>query len=298
MNQEKEEVNYPSLIILGTQRSGTTLLTRILSTHSDLFLQNEISVESVFGSNKLEDILRNINNQVQNRHGRTINQLLVDMQKSKWGLKDPELTYHLDSLKLLSNKSKFLHLVRDGRAVVNSYMNNKWGLGTTAYTGALRWNKEVNLIENFLNENACDYLTIKFEDLVSQPEVTLKNICHFTGLQYEKSLLDFHMKKANYKINASNKNTNSTLSPMLLEQWQRAFSTKQIESIEFVGKSTLKRFGYKLITSGCRPSFISRAASFLHQKIIGELQIQYQLKRISLKKKFRNNKIKSQNYKL
>ena len=39
---------YPNIILLGTQRSGTTLLTRMLSAHSAIFIQNEISVEKIF----------------------------------------------------------------------------------------------------------------------------------------------------------------------------------------------------------------------------------------------------------
>tara|TARA_B100001964_G_C14132033_1_gene553365 strand:+ start:204 stop:1079 length:876 start_codon:yes stop_codon:yes gene_type:complete len=284
MDQNKEKIRPPSLIILGTQRSGTTLLTRILSSHNDLFLQNEISVESVFISENLEDILDNIDKQIQKRHGQTINNLLTAKKKAQWGLKDPEFTYHLGSLRLFTDKTKFIHLVRDGRGVVNSYINNKWGLGTTAYTGALRWNREVSLIESFLSESKNDSLTIRFEDLVSSPEKTLKRICEFLDLDYKEELLLFYKENPNYKINASNKNTNSALSSAFADQWRDSFSESEVEAIEFVGQRNLEKFGYNLTTNCKRPSWIKRFASCIHQAVVGEMQIQYQLKRIKFKR--------------
>ena len=36
------------IFLLGTQRSGTTLLTRILSAHPDIFIQNELPLDTIF----------------------------------------------------------------------------------------------------------------------------------------------------------------------------------------------------------------------------------------------------------
>ena len=73
---------YPNIILLGTQRSGTTLLTRMLSAHSAIFIQNEISVEKIFfGQPSTNEINARCNEQIELRHGLSISQLLENENK-------------------------------------------------------------------------------------------------------------------------------------------------------------------------------------------------------------------------
>jgi len=37
------------IFIMGTQRAGTTLLTRIMSAHPQMFVQNELDLPEIFG---------------------------------------------------------------------------------------------------------------------------------------------------------------------------------------------------------------------------------------------------------
>ena len=73
---------YPNIILLGTQRSGTTLLTRMLSAHSAIFIQNEISVEQVFKDSIPENIVERCNEQIKKRHGKSIVELLKNENKT------------------------------------------------------------------------------------------------------------------------------------------------------------------------------------------------------------------------
>ena len=139
----KEEITLPGLFILGTQRSGTTLLARVLSSHPDFFAQTEgVNIRKIFYSAKsIDDISANFNNQFIKIHNDvSINDFLKQKKIKNWGYKDPRLTEYLESLDLIINTSertcKFILIVRDARGVVNSYIDNKWGLGTNAYTGA------------------------------------------------------------------------------------------------------------------------------------------------------------------
>ena len=130
------------IFIIGTQRSGTTLLTRMLSAHPGLFIQNEMGTYGVFDKPYTTEALHGrITGRLRDRYSIDVNSL--ESEGVLWGWKDPMLTPHLDELAEHYPGSKFIVIIRDPRAVVASYIDNAWGLGTTPYTGALRWHDEV-----------------------------------------------------------------------------------------------------------------------------------------------------------
>jgi len=276
-------LNYPNVILLGTQRSGTTLLTRMLSAHSQLFIQNEISVEQVFKDSIPENIVERCNEQIKKRHGKSIVELLKNENKTLWGFKDPQLTEHLGALEPFLKTTKFITIVRDARGVVNSYLNNKWGLGTTAYTGAIRWRDEVLAQENFMQKAPEQCLYIKYEDLVTKQEETLRKICSHLEIPFENTLIEYHKKKAQFKINASNINTSKGTTRHFSTRWKNNLTVRQVSEIEFIAKELLQRHGYELATTAERPHSLRAFYYQVHQAVVGELQIQYQLKKFALR---------------
>ena len=78
------------LFLIGTQRSGTTLLTKMLSAHKDIYVKNEVPVLKVFtpGASR-KDIERAIDGFIKEGTGKSIEALLQSENKSVWGLKDP-----------------------------------------------------------------------------------------------------------------------------------------------------------------------------------------------------------------
>ena len=277
------ELNYPNVILLGTQRSGTTLLTRMLSAHSQLFIQNEISVQHVFTQSEPDEIVKRCNEQIEKRHGVTISELLKNESKTLWGFKDPQLTEHLSALEPFLKTTKFITIIRDARGVVNSYIDNKWGLGTTAYTGAIRWRNEVLAQESFMKKAQTQCLYIRYEDLVSEQEQTLRKVCDHLEIPFESSLIEYHKKKAQFKLNASNINTNKGATKHFSTRWKSELTSRQVSEIEYVTGGLLKKNGYKLMTSADKPHILRRLYYHLHQSIVGEIQIQFQLKRVAVK---------------
>ncbi len=274
------------LFILGTQRSGTTLLARILSSHKDIFIQNEISVEKVFeGVNDPAKMLSLMDVQIQERHGDSLEDVLQKEGKSVWGVKDPELTYHLEKLEQFIPESKMLLILRDGRGVVNSYMENKWGLGTNAYTGAIRWKEEVEQLLDFAERHKEQVLVVRFEDLITGMEAELRRICSHFGVEFDPEMLKYDKKKAMFKENPHNVNTNKAPDITLAEKWQSRLSPREVGIIEYVAGDTLKAHGYELAGEKVCPSAIERAYYLVHQKIIGEIQLQWQWRRSLIRKK-------------
>ena len=265
------------IFLLGTQRSGTTLLTRILSSHPSLYIQNELPMEGLFdGVLDKETLINRIVAKVFDIHGVT---LPVETGKAPiWGWKEPLLTYELDTLESCFPDSKYVLIIRDGRGVVNSYIDNRWGLGTTAYTGALRWQKEVALQMAFAKKMQEKCLTIRYEDLVQNlPEVLLQ-LCEFIGIEFSTHMLEFHNKKLDFKVNRENVNTTKPADQSHSDKWRKALSAREIALIELVANHELEANSYTLEQDSISPSWLELLYYRVHQKIVGEFQLQYKWK--------------------
>lgn len=265
------------IFLLGTQRSGTTLLTRILSSHPKLYIQNELPMDGMFaGELSKASLLTRITSTIEDMHSVSLSS--EHGTEPIWGWKDPLLTYHLESLKQHFPKSKYILIVRDPRAVVNSYMDNKWGLGTNAYTGALRWEHEVQLQLEFAKEMGNNCLTIKYEDLVQDLPLELKKLCQFIEIEYSEKMLDFHKKKLEFTVNRENVNTAKPADPRNVNKWQGLLSAREVALIEMVAEKQMNVCDYNLTAKPISPSWIELTYYKLHQAIVGEIQLQYKWK--------------------
>jgi hypothetical protein len=78
--------------------------------------------------------------------------------------------------------AKFIHIVRDGRAVASSIMPLDWG-ANTINSAARSWVKRLSqylAAESSLGSERIS--RVRFEDLVLEPETTLKSICSFLDI--------------------------------------------------------------------------------------------------------------------
>lgn len=262
------------LFIMGTQRSGTTLLTRILSAHPDIFIQNELDLPKVFeDTSSTDSVIEGIKRQIFIESGSSLDDLVAD--KALWGLKDPQLTEYIDVLRKFLPQSKFIIIVRDGRGVTNSYMENKWGLGTNAYYGAQRWMREVNEQLGFMAEMPDNFLFIRYEDLVTDLETTLGQVCEFLACPLAPEMLEYDKQESYYNVQRENVHTFKKPDITLSEKWKSKLSHFEISVVEAVAGDLLENLGY---TKVGRPVKLSKLQLFYfkwHQKIIGEIQIQY-----------------------
>jgi hypothetical protein len=168
---------------------------------------------------------------------------------------------------------------------VNSYMDNRWGLGTTAYTGALRWQKEVALQMAFAKKMQERCLTIRYEDLVQDLPLALKHLCEFIEVEFSPQMLEFHNKKLDFQVNRENINTTKPADQSHSDKWRKALSSREIALIELVASHELEENGYVLDQTPISPGWLELTYYRIHQKIVGEFQLQYKWKyRDKLKK--------------
>jgi hypothetical protein len=276
---------YPSIFVVGTQRSGTTLLCRMLTAHPNIFLKNELSDSyKIFSGNKSkQEIINDIDIEIQNAYHENLESFLKRIGKKVWGLKDPKLTYCLDDLVNHFPDAKVLFIIRDGRAVANSYMKSKWGSATNTYYGALRWKKEVELQRVFIQKNLQMCHVVIYEDLVRNAEKELVEICSFIGQPYSENMKNYSEQPVYIKKNELNKHTFHGIDESIMSKWQTELTPYQISVFEAVAGETLLQNQYALVGEKIEISALTKMWFSLQQKILGNVQLHYQLKNRILK---------------
>lgn len=205
-------------------------------------------------------------------------EIMKSLGKEKWGLKDPALQYYLDDLLKNFPDSRFILIIRDGRAVGLSKIKAKFGTANIFYA-AEQWKKEVENQKNFYLENPERCCLVYYEDLVLSPEKELKNICEFLEEKYEPSMLQYY-KNNNYieETNKFNINTFKKLDPAIINKWKQGLSRHQINIFETIAGDELKKNNYKITGEVISIPPLLKGYYKIHQSIISELQLQYQVR--------------------
>jgi hypothetical protein len=129
--------------------------------------------------------------------------------KTRWMEKTPRSVIYMKDLHRLFPDAQFLHIIRDGRDVAVSIVENFWPIGenpsenvsfrelTRDVKNAARyWDYFVKVgltAATELPPGTC--LEVIYEELMSRPEQTLRKICEFIGEPFEKRLLAFPPKQ-------------------------------------------------------------------------------------------------------
>lgn len=145
--------------------------------------------------------------------------------------------------------ARFIHLIRDGRAVAASWLQQDWGprhVLTVADTWATR------IAQGFAAELAMPdrVLRLHYEDVVRAPEETLRKVASFLSLEFEVAMLDAR----GFILPAHSKDTHALLaqssskgvSADRLDQWKNSLSPRQIGLFEQRTGDLLPLLGYPL----------------------------------------------------
>lgn len=267
------------IFIFGCPRSGTSLLSRIIGCHPKIAIPFESHLYNTFypwlkyygNLELLKNRERLVNDilmtevmrdwtppPIRQDSLRAINRFdfhgIVDglMQawttaqgKQRWGEKTPaHLFYWREILKAFPNL-QVLHIVRDGRDVALSWQKARFG-PKHIYPIAKKWQQYLEVAEDLkraLNNDA--FLEIKYEELLLNPESTVRQICTFLNEPFTDDMLAFYKVEATYP---TDKNNQSNLSkPPLVSntgKWQRDMSARDLRIFEAVAGPTLEHYGY------------------------------------------------------
>lgn len=261
--------------IVGSARSGTTLLRLILNAHPDVAVppESRFVVELWRGSDTVdvEDFLTRLSAHKRFQTwdipiGTVREELSAAARvsyadairatfsayghangKPLWGDKTPRYVEHLDFLAKLLPEARFIHLIRDGRNVALSYANVPFGPKTVGKAAAL-WAKRVMAgREAGPPLGTQRYLEIRYEDLVEDAAGETRDICEFLELDFDPGMMDYTERaRGSVLPRASMYNPHVTEPPQMnVRSWNDSMPPEQIEVFEAVAGDVLSLLGYE-----------------------------------------------------
>ena len=98
-----------------------------------------------------------------------------------WGDKTPLNTFHLQEIRKVFPSGRYIHLLRDGVDVIHSYV--KSGLYETHSEAAKRWVDSVSEANRFVAKYPASCLTIRYESFVANPDAICQSVEEFIGVE-------------------------------------------------------------------------------------------------------------------
>ena len=184
--------------------------------------------------------------------------------KNRWGERTPYYVLHMPLIKKFFPNAQFIHMIRDGRDVALSVevRANDFGIYND-YISAEMWVKYVDEGKRLGAQLGQDYIEVRYEDLISEPETVMKKITTFLGEEYDAALVNYKKTSGpadkdpllTKPVDKANKN-----------KWAASMSADRVRVFESVAASTLVGCGYELGSKGKRLSLPFRAYYRLHNK--------------------------------
>lgn len=264
------------VFIIGSPRSGTSAFSHALAMHPEFWTSNESDFLLPFcQEGQLKRAYQLSWDHPESGWARRcdvsfeefaayfgygIDQLFLSRSEGKrWVDQTPAYTMIVEQLATMFPRARFLHIVRDGRAVVNSMINSGFdqlGLDLSwakDFRQACKaWVVHVNKAHTFRQTHPGRCLEVVYEQLVIDPAGAFRNIFDFLDAEYSP-------KPAHYlntiRINSSyDKGFGAVVQKQpgekrpspdeLWEQWSR----KQQRWFVSEAADTMKRMGYEFPT--------------------------------------------------
>jgi hypothetical protein len=163
--------------------------------------------------------------------------------KSRWGDKTPWYISYIDLLGEMFPDASFVHLVRDGREVAVSIVEQEWGPDSPA-AAAFNWRKRVSdglAAGGRLGPGR--YYQLRLEDLVRSPDAELTKLCAFLKEEFEPQMLDYHSGLAGVELDPAHPHLR--LPPTEgLRDWTATTTPAERVAIESICAPLLEQLGY------------------------------------------------------
>ena len=257
--------NFNPIVIGGFYRSGTTLLRRLLDSHSNIHCGPEVKFFKDFHGHYLNDPLQHVRFFETAKSYNLPNEVLYDIfgkafikfhkeamhraRKLRWADKNPENVLYLNEWnKILPEGFIFIHVIRHPLDALASLKE----IGFDKAVPPL-FDDKVKLLQSYVEsgaqyeiKNPNSSIRIYYEDLVNSPEETLQELFDRLQLKWEPQVLESFFSHERIegiedpKIKASRHIHNFSL-----DRWKKDLSEREIDAAVHILGSVFE--GYELL---------------------------------------------------
>jgi hypothetical protein len=280
----------PPFFIVGSARSGTTLLRLMLNAHplvavppESRFITElwggspEVEVEeftkALAGHTRftawelpIEAVEAEIGDRARLPYADAIDAVYRAYAhargKVRWGDKTPRYVESIPFLADLFPDARFVHLVRDGRNVALSYADVPFGPKTVAKAAEL-WSRRV--LEGIGAGRALGpgrYVELRYEDLVEDIEGRTKELTEFLELPFDEGMLDYtERSRSDVLPRAAKYNPHVTEKPIArTRSWETDMPAGHVAVFEAIAGRVLASLGYEVRNPAPTPAARLQAA--------------------------------------
>lgn len=290
-------LSAPIIFVTGASRSGTTMLARILGSHSSIMMFNEMHYfgadwdpydatrefseqrlaalagellarqnhglwqdgpsadECAWGRRLVEDLPEGERGPAE-VFAAVLARLSADAGKTFPCEQTPRNIYYAERLLEIYPNARFVHIVRDPRAVLAS-QKNRWQVRRLGaphvpisevlrirvnyhpYTMTNLWVKATD--EALRLDGHARFKMVRFEDLAADAAGSIREVCSFLGLQFEPGMLHIpHWGSSNVVSDSNQKG----VSAEVVSKWRDSLSPGEIRTCEKAAGNLMQKLGY------------------------------------------------------
>jgi hypothetical protein len=182
--------------------------------------------------------------------------------KTRWGDKTPIYCRRIEQIERLLPEARFVHVVRDGRDAAVSLRRQWFSPGDDIRLQACYWSDNVTAARS-QGRRCRQYMEVRYESLIEDPGMVLREICAFLDLDFEPQMLRWYERApARLAEHLERRNADGSLlvthEQRLLQQaattqpadsgrigaWRRQLTREEVLAFDAVAGDALRAFGY------------------------------------------------------
>jgi hypothetical protein len=165
-------------------------------------------------------------------------------QKQRWVEKTPDHLEYLTDIRKHFPDAQIIRILRDPRDVAQSLSKVPWGV-SSLLEGLLFWQRQEDLSSGFFEADHNSH-TVKFENLIQNPETELRKICSFLDEPFESRMLDTSQtgKRLNSREVAWKSKSSQPIDHSRIEVWRRELAPADNQLAEALLGDRLMKYQY------------------------------------------------------
>lgn len=303
------------IFIVGTERSGSNLLRLILNAHSEITVPHPPHIMAYFAplekyygdlglernwSRLTDDVMRHVQRHIYHWPAPLNRAPLLAIQpprdlfdlfaaiydqhrantgKARWCSKSTFMIHYTDRILGRYPEARLIWLVRDPRDVAVSSRDSVFNPYHPYHTARL-WNQQQKLgLELETRLSPKNLMRCHYEDLIQNPEETVRRICEFLGVEFEPTMLRFfetEEAKTSASLSREWKNTGQPILGANSSRFRERLSPNEIRAIESETGPAMQQLGYAAVNgSGAREPHFFALCTYRVLNEVARIRVEY-----------------------